>query len=128
MGRLQAVYWLYFIYDNTTALLHVPMSRGDGFSSLYQPESLDEVERVVTTEREMDEAAWDDFRAVEHRMHSLHLQLFSHLDALLGSNSLYAFNSDKLLEWDAVKQLRSTTPARPLVLAPLLHETISPLH
>lgn len=79
------------------------------------------------TENEMDRAAWERFGAVDYAMLLFTLRFLSHLHALLGTNSLYTLDGDKLLEWDAIEQLRLTTPALSLLFASLLYEFVQPL-
>lgn len=49
--NLQTANWLNFMYDCRTVLLHVPISRSDGFSSRPQTEFFDVAERPVTTKK-----------------------------------------------------------------------------
>lgn len=74
------------------------MSRRDGSSPRFLRESLDEVEGPVTTEEEVDEAAWERSEAVDYAMCLLALQFFSHPQALDASNSLYTIDDDRPVE------------------------------
>lgn len=57
MRNFQTAYWPYSIYESDPAMQRVIMSRSDGFSTRFQPESLDGVRRPVRIEQMVDKAA-----------------------------------------------------------------------
>lgn len=95
----------HLIYDGKTALLHVKKSCSAGFSPRYQRESVGAGEGPMTTQKEADRTAWELSGATDHAMRLFTQQFYSHLNALLGSNSLCTLDDDKLLEYKAVKIL-----------------------
>lgn len=72
---------------------------------MSQRVSLDWVGQLLNRKEEMDEAAGERSVAVGHAMHLRTSQFFSHLRSLLGCNSLYTLDDDKLFEENAVKKL-----------------------
>lgn len=80
------------------ALLHILVSRRDGFLSRSQWKSLVEVEGPMTTKEKVDKAGRERARAVDHAMHLLSSQFLGHLHVLFGTKSLYALDDDKRLE------------------------------
>lgn len=60
----------------------------------------------MTTETKIDKAAWERCGAVDRVISVLKLQFSSHLHSLYGSNSLYALDDEKLLEWNEVRHLQ----------------------
>lgn len=53
--------------------------------------------------------------------------IFSHLKALLANNSPYPPDDDKLLDWNAVKQLQFTASTPFSVFVSLSDEAVQPL-
>lgn len=57
----------------------------------------------------------------------LTLEYFSHLHALLSSNTLYALNSEELYEWSAMELFEEPDLGLPIVIASLPGEIFNPL-
>lgn len=64
---------------------------------------------------------------VDHEIHLLTSQVFSHRHALLGYKSLYTLDAGKLLKLTAVKQLRLTAPVSFFDFASLSGEVVQPI-
>lgn len=82
----------------------------------------------MKTEKKLEKPALGRFRAVDHAVLFLLLQLFSHLHALLVTNSLYNLDDDKPLKWNAVKQLQLISTVFCPRFSLLLLEVFQPLH
>lgn len=111
LGSFLTAYWPYIIYGTRTVLLHILMPRSDGFLPRSQRGSLDWVERPMKTGKKMDDGVWKRSEAVEDAILMLASQFFRHPLVLLGSSSLYTFDGDRSLDWNAVKQHQFTAPA-----------------
>lgn len=98
LENFQTAYFFYIIYDSRTALPHVLVSRRDIFSPRSQRECLSGVQRPVNRQEEVNKAVWKRSGVLDRAMRLLTLQLFSNLHALLGRNSLYTLDEDKLVE------------------------------
>lgn len=48
------------------------------------------------------------------------------MQVLLGNDGLYTLDSDRIPEWNAVRQPRLTAPCLPVVFSPLSHEVAEP--
>lgn len=73
------------------------------------------MEWLVIEEEEVDKAAWEGSRAVDHALHLLTLWFNCQMHAFYAKHSLYTLDGGKLLEWSAAKHLKITAPALPLV-------------
>lgn len=105
--------------EGRTAFLHVIPLGGGCFLLVSKRMLLDGVRHSVKTEVEVHKTAWERSATVTYAVQLLTLQLFIHSHALLGSSSLCRLHADKLLEWDAVKQLQFTAPALLFIFASL---------
>lgn len=81
------------------------MSRSNGYPPCSQRESLDGMNRSLTTDGEGGRVAWERTGVVRHAMPLLNLQLFNHLYVLFAYSTLYTLEDDNFLKWVAVKQL-----------------------
>lgn len=81
----------------------------------------------VSAREEFDKAAWKRSESADHAMGLLTMELFKHLPGLLGTNTLYVLEYDKLFEWNTVQQSCFTAPALPLMLATSGNESAHPL-
>lgn len=61
----------------------------------------------MTTEEVVDNGGWKRSGAVDYAMRLLTLQIFSHLQALLGSSGFYTVDDARILDWNEVKWLQS---------------------
>lgn len=128
LETFQTVYWLHFTYDSRTAFLLFSVLRSGVFSPHAQWESLYRMERPLKTKEEMNKTAEERSGAVDHAMRLLTSQWFSHPHAFHSNRSLYTFEDDMLLKWNAVEQPQLTDPAHLLVLGSLLDKVVRPLH
>lgn len=85
-------------------MLQTLKEREECFSTFSQQESFDSVEGLVTSEEEIDKAAWKRSESAHHVMCLLTLRFFKDLHGFLGKNPLYASENDKIFEWSAVEQ------------------------
>lgn len=108
-------------------MLHGVVSPNYSLLPSSKRKSLDEAECPVTTEEKVDEDAWEGSRAVKHAMRLMTLPFFSHLRALLASNSHYALENDEPMECNAVKELQFTSPVLSYLFASFPHEVSQPL-
>lgn len=77
--------------------MHVTTSPSDCFSHVSHLTSLDEVRQPVMKEADVNSAASQRSVAEDHALRLLILPFFCYLHALLGSNTLYTLEDDKLL-------------------------------
>lgn len=94
-------------------MLQALKSQEDGFSPHPQREPFDSVEDAVSSEVEVDKAAWVRSETADDAMRTLTLKSFIHLHALLGSSTdctLYALDNGKLFEGSTAQKFCLTAP------------------
>lgn len=127
LGSSGTTYSPHFIYDKNMALLHVTVSRSDVFLPGGQRTSIDGVRHPVTTEVEIEKAAWERFKAMDPAMDLLNLQFFSHFRALLDRRSLYTLDNDHTFKQNVARQLQAAAPGLTFVFTLLIDEFIQSL-
>lgn len=84
-------------------LLNIIILRGDGFPTRSQRNSLDGVERSVTTEEEGDKSLGDRSGPADHAICPVTSLIFSQMHDIICNKSLYTLTDEKYLWWIVVE-------------------------